>query len=292
MASVLEARFGKPVRTLDLHHNTTPVKFARWLAKDQAEIAVGAIAIQKNGHRVPFIGVHLLGDRAALYRPPSAALGADYPVWGVSVGAPKALSDVDIPRIAEQYRQDIEKSFPTGPFALGAVSLASFFAYELAQRLVASGREVRLLAIFDAEGPSGRPSRKGWDKIRAHLAELLLLGPAHLDRVRRLRADRRLIDAELTAAVTENEVTGAGLVQANIRAVDAYQPQPINCPPVVYRAAANYWDAQSALDDALGWRGVAAQGIDLVDVPGDHFGILRPGNVTAMANELGKRLRR
>lgn len=291
MASVLEARFGGPIRTVDLYHNSTAARFARWLQSGHRQLSMGAMPIQPNGQAVVFVGVHLLGDREELYRPLSDALGPDFPVWGVTVGAPKTLDDVNIARIAELYRRDIEASFPTGPIALGAVSLASYFAYELAQLLLASGREVRLLAIFDAEGPAGRPSRKGWDKIRAHLKEVFRHGPSHLRRIHRLRQDRRQIDVVLHEAHAAGEVTGASIVQANIRAVDAYQPQPIACPLVVYRAASSYWDSQATLDDALGWRRVAAGGVDLVDVPGDHLGMLANGNVTVMARDLSARLK-
>ena len=48
-----------------------------------------------------------------------------------------------------------------------ALSLADQIASELAQQLRRAGREVPLLVVLDAAGPGGRPSVRGWAKLRA-----------------------------------------------------------------------------------------------------------------------------
>ena len=55
---------------------------------------------------------------------------------------------------------------------------------------------------------------------------------------------------------------------------------------LVLRADTSFWDAPEAHATALGWAQVAAAGVRLVDVPGEHLTILSPGNVEVLAERL------
>lgn len=287
LAGAIETRFGRRTRTTDLYRHPT----ARQLAVHLAAPAEGpkyVVPIQPLGAGVPFFAVHVLGEKESLFRPLAAALGPDRPVLGLTMGPPKDPSEVDVRSVARAYFDDIQRHYPTGPVTLGAVSMAAYFAYELAQQLMAAGREVRLLAVFDATGPGGRPSLEGRARLRAHLAQVRRRGLGHLAGVLRTRLNRLRFARDL-ALSREDEVNGAVLVLANVRAVEAYVPAPYLGRIAVFRADDSFWDSPAALDSALGWAAVARGELKRFDIPGDHLTILQDGNADRIAEHL-KRL--
>jgi amino acid adenylation domain-containing protein len=281
LAGAIESRFGRRTRTTDLYRHPT----ARLLAAHLEAPADGpryVVPIQPDGSGVPFFAVHVLGEKEILFRPLAAALGPDRPVLGLTMGPPKDPGSVDVHSIAKAYFDDIQRHYPTGPIALGAVSMAAYFAFDLAQQLRAAGRDVRLLAVFDAEGPDGRPSLRGREKLMAHIAQIRDRGPGHLLGVIKARLNhlRFARDVILSRAA---EVNGAALVLANVRAVETYRPEPYLGRMAVFRAADSFWDSPQALASALGWASVARGGVELHDIPGDHLSILQSGHVERIA---------
>lgn len=284
LAGAIETRFGRRTRTTDLYRHPTVRAFTAHLdAPEDGPKFV--IPIQPQGRGTPFFAIHVLGEKENLFRPLAEALGPDRPVLGMTMGPPKDPSAVEIHAIARAYFDDLQRHYPTGPISLGAVSMAAYFAFDLAQQLLAAGRDVRLLAIFDAEGPGGRPGLSGRAKIAAHLAQLRQRGPRHLGAVLRTRIHHLRFARDL-ALSRQDEVNGAVLVAANVRAVQAYRPQPYLGRMAVFRAGASFWDSPEALASALGWAPVARGGLERFDIPGDHLSILQPGNVDCIAAHL------
>lgn len=284
LAMLAERALGQPVLAMDIHRNPSPAALATALRAAQPGSRL-IVPIQPEGTQPAFFAVHVLGPRESQWRPLAQALGPDWPVYGISVGAPRSLDEIDIPSIAEVYFQEIQTHHPEGALMLGATSMASYYAYDLAQRLVAAGRDVRLVVAFDAMGPGGRPALRGWGKVAAHLRQIARKGLGHLRAVRASRMLMRQI-AQDAAHSHQGSVTGINIVQATIAAVDRYQPAPIDAPMLVLRADSSFWDAPEAHATALGWAQVAAAGVRLVDVPGEHLTILSPGNVEVLAERL------
>ena len=132
------------------------------------------LPIQTQGARPPIFGVHVLGQNAIFYRPLSEHLGPDQPVWGLGLAGNFAdtTAPTDVSAITKLYADELERCAPTGPVALAAVSIGSVVAVELARLLIARGRDVALLALFDAAGPDAdqfAPSKN--ERVRMHLAE-------------------------------------------------------------------------------------------------------------------------
>lgn len=288
LAGAIESRFGRRTRTTDLYRNPT----ARLMAAHLDAPASGphyVVPIQPHGTGVPFFAVHVLGEKEGLFRPLAAALGPDRPVLGLTMGPPRDPDAVRVETVAQAYFEDIQRHYPTGPLALGAVSMAAYFAFDLAQRLLAAGRDVRLLAVLDAEGPGGRPALRGRAKLAAHLRQMRRRGTGHLWSVLRARLDRLRFARDLALSGPDT-VNGAVLVLANVRAVEAYRPQPYPGRIAVFRAAESFWDSPEAIAQGLGWAAVARGGLDCIDVPGNHLTILETGNVEALAAHLSRLL--
>ncbi|WP_169308828.1 non-ribosomal peptide synthetase [Paracoccus gahaiensis] len=290
LSGMVAARSGLRLQTTDLMRNATPRELARLSQGDPAR-PDSLVVIQPDGPHIPVIAVHVLGRNQEMFRPLSAALGPDYPVWGLTVGVPGDLSQIDVRATARVYFDELQTHAPGQPVCLIAVSMASYFAFELARLLTEAGRQVPVLAILDATGPGGRPSVHGVAKLRAHLGQLRRLGWGHVETLREHSRERRA-QAQAQAQIDAHPEDAPGVlnmeqvIQANVLAVEAYAPVPIDAPIAVFRADHSFWDAPEARRNGLGWAPVARGGWSLHDLPGTHLSILEPGNVEALAGHL------
>lgn len=284
LVSLIEQRTGHALLTANLHHHGSAAALAEMLQSGMTAPRY-TIAIQPEGSRPPFFAIHVLGRNEDLFRPLAAALGPDQPVFGLSVGMPRNLDDINVERTARIYFDEIQTYFPTGPVGLGAVSMAAYFAYELAQLLHAAGREVRVLAVLDAMGPDGRPALEGMAKLRAHAHQVRLHGVGHFGRVLKNRLDRYRERREALRSAPD-QVNAHNLIAANVCAVEFYQPKPYDGPLTVFRADHSFWDSPEAIATGLGWASVARGGLKMHDLPGTHLSILHPGNVEVLADHL------
>ncbi|MFN3274055.1 MAG: non-ribosomal peptide synthetase [Paracoccus sp. (in: a-proteobacteria)] len=294
LVSLIHRRTGWTLRATDLLRHPSP----RSLAATLEAALVGAppqprylVPIRTTGGGVPVFAVHVLGRNQELFRPLAAAIAPDHPVYGLTIGVPDDLSKIDIGRTARAYFDELQTSFPGQPVCLVAVSMAAYFALELAQMLRAAGREVTLLAMLDSMGPGGRPSLRGLPMLRAHLRQLRKRGLDHIREV--MNRDRDDPDRPPESAPPPEGLPAMeDLIEANVAAVEAYVAQPYDGPMMVYRADRSFWDAPEALKTGLGWACVAQGGLALRDLPGTHLSILQPGNVEALAHDLRERLAR
>lgn len=281
LVSLIEKHTGHVLQTANLHQHDSAEALARLLQSGTTAPRY-TIPIQPKGNKPPFFAIHVLGRNEDLFRPLSDALGPDQPMFGLSVGIPRNLDDINVERTARIYFDEIQTYHPKGPIGLGAVSMAAYFAYELAQLLRAAGREVRVLAVLDAMGPDGRPALTGWAKARAHLQQVRLHGAGHFLRVLKNRIDRRRERREALQSAPD-QVNAVNLIAANVCAVEFYQPKPYDGPLTVFRADHSFWDSPEALASGLGWASVARGGLEMHDLPGTHLSILHPGNVDVLA---------
>jgi len=291
----IEARFGKRLSVAQVHATATPRGIAALLdGPSRVEALTDSILpIQPRGTQSPIYGVHVLGINGSYYRALATALGPDQPVFGLTVGLLTADTPTGVAEIAELYHRMIDTHHPTGPVNLVAVSLGSYVALELGQRLIAAGRDVTLLAILDAEGPDGRREYAGLARLLAHGRRVLLEGPGYL-----LDAPRRKLDALRHGYETLRLIlfgrmgrpaaarTVEAFVAGNVLAANAYRPKPYPQRLTVIRAADNLFDSPESIATGLGWNSIAEGGLDLIEVPGDHLTIMDPPWVTQLAKEL------
>ena len=285
----IEAELGHRLGVADLHHRPTPKALAA--AVDAAQSGPRyIIPIQPKGEKPPLFGVHVLGRNEEYYRPLARALGPDQPVFGLSVGLLTQDTPIGVTETAKRYFEDIQQHHPEGPISLAAVSLGSYIAFDLAQQLIDAGREVRMLALFDAEGPGGRSRLRGSARLAAHVRRARHEGAAYLLHIlsnRLVNLRNGVEKLRLRAAKQKGEaapMTIGSFVAANELAVAAYEAQPIDLPLTIFRAEENIFDSPESRAEGLGWAPVAAAGFKVFDVPGDHLSILAPPNVDHLAS--------
>lgn len=296
LIGTIEAEFGQRLSVTALHAAPTPRLLSRQL-RTAEPVDAGSqciVPIQPHGSRPPLYGVHVLGLNAAYYRPLSEQLGPDQPIFGLTVGLLTPQTPTGVRETAEFYFNEIQAHQPTGPLSLSAVSLGSYVAFELAQQLLAAGRDVLVLALFDAEGPGGRVSLRSGARRRAHFAKLRVEGPKYLlhglhhklDDLRNWAEKTRMLWADKLGQPRKLTLTIENFVAANELAIQSYVAKPYPRRLTVFRALGNVFDSPESIANGLGWKQVATGGLDLIEVPGGHLSILEPPSVEYLAQEL------
>jgi thioesterase domain-containing protein len=77
---------------------------------------------------------------------------------------------------------------------------------------------------------------------------------------------------------------------ANMRAAREYRPRPYPGRVLLVRAADG--DRLAGAGPTAGWGELARGGVEVVEVPGDHWTLVEPPHVALLARELERRLGR
>ncbi len=105
------------------------------------------------GQGPPFFCVHSVGGSATELRDLVRMLGPGQNFYGIQVPTSKrnAQFGASIREMSKYYVDELVKLQPEGAFWLGGYSIGATIALEMAHQLIARGREVRLLVVFDGE---------------------------------------------------------------------------------------------------------------------------------------------
>jgi thioesterase domain-containing protein len=113
-----------------------------------------------------------------------------------------------------------------------------------------------------------------------------------LDRIRQLGSDEQLLYVIEKVRQLNLIPPDVGLAQArylvqilksHIQAAKAYIPQPYRGRATLFRASEEAADSQEL---TLGWEELAAEGVDLHWVPGNHHTMVREPHVQVLAKQL------
>ncbi len=229
------------------------------------------VPLQPRGTRVPLFLVHPAGGHVYLFRQLAEELGEDQPLYGIrarGLEAGEALLPT-VEEMAAHYLEELRAFRPRGPYLLGGSSMGGMIAYEMAQRLVAEGEEVPLLALIDTFGPGQLPAEKP------------RIGSPLLEREAESGAEAR---GPLAGLPPEERARLLALVQSNMEAMYAYEPRPYPGRLVFFRA-----DERRELDPRhpeLPWIERARGGIEIYPVPGHHVSMHHRPHVEALAARL------
>ncbi len=194
--------------------------------------------------------------------------------------------------------------FPVG-LVLRVLDIASSTYYDWRARALLPARRRRedaeLLALID-------PSPAAEDRTRVDVEDSARVAALFAQDQARLAGaswvmEESLIqqgsEAVLQALLDEGHKAGllvpeVGLTQlqtlfsvfaANLRALAHYRPSPIAGRITMLRAS------EGSADADRGWGGLAEGGLELTEVPGDHYGVLRAPGVQELAERLTALLR-
>jgi thioesterase domain-containing protein/aryl carrier-like protein len=297
----IQSQIGQKLPLATLFQNPTIEHLARTLRQSASlSLDTPLIPLQPHGSRLPFFCIHPAAGSVLSYLELARLLGPDQPFYGFqAVGlAGERPPHTEVGTMAAEYLAALQAAQPVGPYLLGGWSFGGLVAYEMACQLAAQGHEVALLALFDSQVPSP-------DAALSVDQTTLLLGFAN-DLSRTLGVELA-ISAETLAAIApeqhlrhvleqarskgmlppdigEREISAyLDVFTASLRAMQAYRPRPYTGRVTLFQAGDRPLEAAG---ETLGWEAVAAGGVTLRVVPGDHYTIVRQPHVVMLANEL------
>jgi thioesterase domain-containing protein len=216
------------------------------------------VPLRSAGTRPPLFLVHAAGGSVAPYAGLAGLLGDDQPVYALEHPGlhADAVEEQGLPGLAAAYLAAVREVQPDGPLHLGGWSVGGAVALEMARQ----DGDAALVLVLDTSIPDA-PSNPDDDELRAWFA-----------------ADIAGMGAELSEAELAKRFP---VFASNVRALLAHRPSRVDARVILLcaeRSEPEYFDRWRAYCDAI------------QVVPGNHYTILQPPHIEALAEALRERL--
>ncbi|MET9913794.1 type I polyketide synthase [Streptomyces sp. NPDC006476] len=254
------------------------------------------VPVQVGGELPPLFFAHPVGGDVLCYAELARLLGDQQPFYALQV------PDVDplpatVPEMAEHYTDAIRTAAPHGPYRLGGWSMGGVLALEIAQQLAKAGEEVEIVAVIDLVEPPGpadlpidEPTALAW--FARDLAGLVGVEWAPGPELFRPTEDRtalEILHSELCrASVLPPSIDVATLGRIisrftrNAGALREHAPQ-------AYPGRVRFFRGRDGAvpDETIhAWTRLFAGDAAVIDVPGDHYTMMRRPHLDVLAAEL------
>jgi thioesterase domain-containing protein/acyl carrier protein len=296
----IEQVTGRKLTIAALFEAPTVQELAVFIERNDSEWPAYVVPIQFKGTREPFFCVGA-GPR---YQSLAWHLGTDQPFLGllcpdVSPSSP-ALS---FEAMAEFCAKSIRAMQPEGPYFVGGWCAEGLIAYEIAQQLQAQGQIVALLVLFDAVNP-GRLDKlsathrvfvqadENCRKIWFHLGSMtgLKFGAMPAYSLERLKAIYHTITRRTRLSRGVRKFVRPLLLYDLVNmAVMRYRPKTYSGRVLLFRRSLR--PISKYLDETLGWGGLIAGELNVVEIRGGHSDMLCEPQVQDTAAKLAAYLR-
>ena len=198
-------------------------------------------------------------------------------------------SDVSFDLLCDHYMEAVTRFNPDGPYLLGGVSFGGFIAIEVARRIREQGKPVDSVFLMDTVIPG--TTKKNYRKYFLHH---VFASPASLARKVINKINIALKDTPPPASASAPDNFDEQRRIRNRKFLEIMRRQKLTMHKysgdvVLFRAkdrgeGSQWMDA----DATLGWSNVVDGNLDVVDVDGDHLGILEPENSTAISTRINR----
>jgi len=279
------------------------------------------VEIQRGGDRPPLFFMHPGGGNISCYVELAHQLGSEQPFYGLQS---RGLDENHVPLtlisdMACYYVETLRRRQPEGPYMLGGWSMGGLIAYEMAQQLRSRGEEISLLALLDSY-PSSTKERRQLANTRSLLYTFALDLGVSSDDVEFLTnghfptdSEEQLLGRILEVAVTVKKLPHRvdrtqfqrfyNVFKSNAQAIRNYVPEKSSGRIALLKASErvpslNKQQQEGKVlqrllqqlrvgqsDPTRGWSKRAAV-VELHDVPGNHFSLIRQPHVTVVAEKL------
>jgi amino acid adenylation domain-containing protein len=262
------------------------------LGSNAANSASLVVPLQAQGDGLPVFclcGINL-------YRDFARCLGPRQPVYGVYVAEEMAVAaqsvngekiDISIERLAEAYYQAIVRTNPKGPYRLAGISFGGVLAMEVASRMRKHGAEVDVVLLLDTILPQW--VRSNWLKwFRVQAVEVQKGNGSKVVGHVLSRLRDKLIDRLGTNTGRRSEVSADRAFE--LRQAAFYEAMGVwntrglvsDFDVVLFRASESEMGEHIEFEPDYGWRHHVTGRLQVVPIPGDHLGIIKPPNVSAL----------
>jgi len=301
----IEKETGKRLPLATLFEHATVEKLAARLDIDPASITWESLVhIKPGGSKMPLYIVHGAGLNVLLFNALAMNMDAEQPVYGLQA---KGLNGIDEPldvmeEIAANYIAEIVTQNPDGPYALAGYSLGGIIAYEMANQMIAAGKNVKMLAMFDTYADLSTVNDSKFKKIAnkalltlkqiGHTFVLIAEDPKRTIEYKSLIIKRKIIKLVWKVFPGKDEKKEGFFAydneidEASEKALRNYVLKPVNIAIQLFRAKKRTF--YMADFKFLGWKPFAIKGVNVHEIPGEHNTIFAPPNDKEFAVVLQK----
>ena len=259
------------------------------------------VAIRREGAAPAFFCVHPAGGNVLCYASLAQHLRPARPFYGFQA---RGLEDGEEPftsveAAASHYVAAMRAIQPEGPYLIGGWSIGGLIAFEMARLIQAQQQQIALLALFDSHLDNEKATEE--DEATILINSALHMG-LRLEDLRPLREGLHALnkDAQLDYAldhmrrqhllppdVEPSQIRALIRVfKANLQAARNYSPRASRGRITLFKAHEPL--TESAGDPATDWLPLALDGIEVREVPGDHFAMMREPHVRVLAEHLNE----
>ena len=295
----LEKETGNRLPLSALLEHPTIAELARLLRGSEVAAPVGSlVAIKPTGTKPPLYIVHGAGFYVLSFHALAMHLDPDQPVYGLQ---PAALNGIDQPfdtveAIARSYVDAILNQNPDGPYALAGYSLGGQIAHEMANQLTKQGKQVLMVAMFDA-GVDETYYDAPWSR-RTFREGQLIMNKAVFTLTSFVKAPKQTIHYKTDSLAhriknlrwklsrqDQLHQTDSGdfprLERVYQQALLKHRPTPLELSVDLFRAKKRAFYRRDFKH--YGWKPLARHGVCVHDIPGDHFTLFDAPNVSEFA---------
>ncbi|MGW0854214.1 hybrid non-ribosomal peptide synthetase/type I polyketide synthase [Streptomyces sp. NPDC002690] len=257
------------------------------------------VPVRTGGSRPPLFFVHPVGGDVLCYAGLASLLGEDQPFYALQVPDEPELTTVA--ELAAHYAEAINTVAPEGPYHLGGWSMGGVVALETARLLNRSaGPRVEKVAVIDlmeAPGPTDDENVDdalllSWfardlaglnDRAWTPGAEFFRKPGGDAEALRLLHAEALRMDL-LPADIGLETLTALyERFARNFRALLRHRPETYDFPVRFFRAR------DGATEEvAASWQELFTGDCHVVEVPGDHYTVMRQPHLRLLADELDR----
>jgi thioesterase domain-containing protein len=290
----VRARFGVSLPVSQFFRTPTIAGLAEVLSTAGASDARTALVpIRTDGDRPPLFLVHPVGGDVLCYAPLTELLGPGQPCYALQTPEDGTPCET-VPQLAAHFADVVRKEAGDGPCRLAGWSMGAVVAVEVARLLAEEGCRADLVTLIDPPEPGTGRDAPDEAALLAWLGRDLagLAGASWQPDAEEFRSaeatarvplfHRRAVEAGVLPADT-GLLDLEGIVRRfgrNARALAAHDPAPTDVPALLVLAD----DGRSAHDEAARlWTGELLRGCRQVNIPGDHYSIMRRPAVDRLA---------
>jgi len=291
----IRTSLGKRIPVSTLFSAQTVEELAQVIHQDEAEQEWSPIIrMQSQGSKNPVFAIHSGNTMVVTYAEIARRLGTDQPFYGIE---PRGLIEGqepfdDLYKMAAYYIEKMRQIQSKGPYQLLGHSLGGVVAYEMAQQLVAAGEEVESLILMDSYQPEMMTglglahAENFYDEFIQNSEDISRKEFAAMSE----EAFGEFIKPNAMGLFdTEQFVAKLRVLRGFDKMVQQYRLQPYDGDVLLFRAG-DMVKLQKELritDKSAGWSNVVMKGrLEIIEVPGNHEGILRRKNVGTLVAHL------
>jgi len=292
----LRSHLGHDIPLVTLLRHPTVERLAQALREGGGPTRRSALVELAAGEGTPLFCIHPIGGEVLCYVPLARHLAPERSVYGLQ--APdREQPFATIEDMAAEYLDSVRKVQPEGPYTLAGWSLGGVVAFEMARQLENQGEAVDAVLLIDSFAPAAGAAEAleggalvasfAFDLARQLGIDLAGLPPDLLEREPEDLLHHLATQAEAAGLLPPGLDTGEltrryTLFEANHRALASYNPEPGSTRLLLIRASKRPIGRAQPEHD-LGWTNLAAGSLEIHELPGDHYDLLREPAVAALA---------